>query len=135
MSRRPDADHELWAQEVAFWDALKRADLTGCLSFFHDDVVTWPNGRATPVTKDGIFQMLVAVLPGIRPGSIAVELKRRSVRAFAEMGIVCCDVRVQLTPSGGAEPVTEKCIHVWARTSDGWKLVGGMTAPLGEREP
>ena len=134
MARRRDADDELWAQEVAFFDALKRADLTACLAFFHDDAITWPSGRADPVTKDGIFQMLVAVLPSVRPGSITVELKRRSVRALTEIGIVCCEVRVLLAPGGPTEPVTDKCIHVWARTSEGWKIVGGMGAPLGERE-
>jgi hypothetical protein len=130
MARRRDADDELWAQEVAYWDALKRANLTECLAFLHDEMVAWPHGRSAPVTKDGIFQILVAVLPPVRPGAITVELKRRSVRVLGEIGIVCCDVRVQFPPSGGAQPVTEKCIHVWARTSEGWKLVGGMTAPL-----
>jgi ketosteroid isomerase-like protein len=134
MARRRDADDELWAQEVAYWDALKRANLTECLAFLHDDVVAWPNGRSAPVTRDGIFQMLVAILPTVRPGSVAIELKRRAVRAVADVGIVCCDIHVQLPPGGSAEPVREKCIHVWARTSEGWKIVGGMTAPLDGRE-
>src|SRR5262245_906362 len=104
MARRRDIDDELWAQEVAYWEAMKRANLTECLAFLHDDVVAWPNGRSAPVTRDGIFQMMVAILPTVRPGSVAIELKPRSVRAFTEMGIVCCDVHIRFPPGGKTEP-------------------------------
>ena len=133
MTRRRDQDDELWSQEVAYWDSLKRADLTGCLAFLHDDIVGWPNGRPAPVTKDGIFQMLVAILPTVRPGSVAIELTRRSVRAFTDFGIVWCEVQVQLRGSAGPEPIREKCVHVWTRTTDGWKIVGSMTSAVAKQ--
>src|SRR5262245_42870536 len=104
MSRRRDQDDELWAQAVAYWDAVKQADLTGCLAFLHDDVAGGPSGRPAPVTTDGVFQMLVAILPTVRPGSVASELTRRWVRAFSDFGIVWCEVQVELRGSAGHEP-------------------------------
>ena len=131
MATRSAPEQEVWDREVATWERLKAADLTGFLSLLHDHVMVWPGDRPTPMNKDAVFQHLVAMLPVLQARGLTVELKLLSLRVFGDVAVVHYEghSRVAMTPSS-ASPHEERrrFTRTWLRTESGWQLIAGMNA-------
>jgi len=132
MTARPNLEDEVWSQEVAYWEYLKAADLDSYLSLWHKDVIGWPNNQASPMNKDGIHQLAAGILAEIQLEPATVELKPMSVRVFNNnVGIAYYEAYTRATTKAGTEiAIQERFTHTWLRTENGWKIIGGMSAPL-----
>jgi ketosteroid isomerase-like protein len=119
----------LWSREVAYWEYAKAADLTSYLSLWHEDVVAWPNNQPSPIDKDSLRQIVDRGLASIQFKS--VDLKPLSVRIYGDTGIVYYEVNsVAITKDGTEIATHERLTHTWLQTQNGWKIIGGMSAPL-----
>lgn len=128
MPARSPAEEELWAQEVASWDYLKAGNLRGHLSLLHDEVLGWPRHAAAPMNKDEIFQHLVARIVVFQSPGFTVELDPLSVRVFGNVGIVQYRAHIRV---GRREDERLRFTRTWLRTENGWKVIAGMSAPVG----
>jgi ketosteroid isomerase-like protein len=131
MATRSAPEQEVWERELASWERLKAADLTGYLSLLHDDVMVWPTDRPAPIDKDGIFQHLVAMLPALQARALTVELTLGSVRVFGDVAVVHYEghTRLAMRPAPAHEE-RRRYTRTWLRTERGWQLIAGMNAPV-----
>jgi ketosteroid isomerase-like protein len=132
MTTRSNLEDEVWSQEVAYWDYLKAGDLDSFRSLWHEDVIAWPNNQSSPMNKDGIYQLVVGILAAIQKETATIEIKPISVLVYNnEVGITYYEVHTRAMTTADAEIDTqERFTHTWLKTEDGWKIIGGMSAPL-----
>jgi hypothetical protein len=129
MTTTRNLEDEVWSAELAYWGYFKAADLASFVACWHDDGVAWAIQPA-PTNKEAIRALLAPLLPTIE--SWEYELKPMSVRVYNNsVGVTIFEAHKHARLVTGAE-VTEvtKAIHTWLRTDNGWKIIGGMEAPL-----
>jgi ketosteroid isomerase-like protein len=123
-------EEEVWAGEVAYWDTLKAFDLDRYASLWHESVVGWPHGQPAPIGKSMFVKLAGGAMEVLLPGSGEVQLKRISVHVQGGVGISYLQVHWCATTNAGAEiRFDERITHTWLRTHEGWKIIGGMSAP------
>jgi ketosteroid isomerase-like protein len=131
LEQRP-AD-EVWAQEMAMRECIKAGDLEGYLSFWHADVMDWPKSQAVPITKDGVRQLVSGISGKRQIVSMTSEVKRLSVHVVGDTGIAFYETHMRATLQTGEEIENhERVFHTWKRTDEGWRVIGGMSAPVTE---
>jgi ketosteroid isomerase-like protein len=131
MTTKSSLEDEVWGQEVAYWEYVKAADLDSYLSLWHEEAVGWPNNQLTPMNRSNIYQLVDGALAALDLATYKVELKRMSVHVVGSIGITFYETYTQATMKTGAEISTrERMTHTWLRTRNGWKIIGGMSAPL-----
>jgi hypothetical protein len=131
MNVRQNSEDEVWSQEVAYVEYLMTADLDSYLSLLHEDFMGWPNNLPAPLNKHNSHQFLTESLSAIQLDSATFEVKPTSVRVFDKVGVVLGEVHTCGITKAGVEIVSyEKFTHTWLLTEDGWKIIGGMSAPL-----
>ena len=138
MTTRGVAEQEVWEREVASWEHLKAGDVKSFLSLFHEDVMSWPDGRPRPVDKNAIFQHLVAILPSLQAQALAVELTLLSIRVFDNVAVVQYEAHMRYRTKPGGRAVrdeTQRYTRTWLRTGQGWQLIAGMSAPTAAQSP
>jgi ketosteroid isomerase-like protein len=110
-------EEEVWAGEVSYWETLKAFDLDGYTSLWHDSVVGWPHGQPAPIDKSAFVKLAGGAMEVLRPGS-------------GDVGIAYLQVHWCAMTNDGAEiQFDERITHTWLRTHEGWKIIGGMSAP------
>jgi ketosteroid isomerase-like protein len=131
MSGTSNAAEEIREQERAYLESMQALNLEAFLAHYHDDLLGWPSDQAEPVDKTAMRQSEVVEMAAIEPGSVAIEMKSMGVRVFGDVGIIYCKVHFSAVMMDGA-PITvhSRYIHTWLRTEAGWKIIGGMSAPL-----
>ena len=83
------------------------------------------------MNKGGIHQRVAGLLAAIELKSATVELKPMSVRLYGHVGVVHYEAHARAqTRTGTAIDDRERYTHTWLRTEQGWKIIGGMSAPL-----
>jgi ketosteroid isomerase-like protein len=126
---------EVWALEDAYWRYVKAGDVTRYLTLWHDDFVGWPCGSEHPGTKATIGDWVKNIkdegvryrYPLTREGSVdrgdvvIVYYSTPMISVFP-------DGRVEGQVNGKDE--ARKLTHTWQRTPNGWKIIGGMCAPV-----
>ena len=133
MQEDSDLTDELWNQEVIYWEYLKATDLEAFLSLWHEGFIGWPNNQPVPINKAGMHKLVEAGFASIQVKSVAHELKPLSVRVFGDIGIVYYEAHASAETKDGQEIAThERYTHTWMRTEKGWKIIGGMSASLGQ---
>jgi ketosteroid isomerase-like protein len=123
--------NDVWSQEVAYWDYLKAADLDHLLSLWHEDGVGWPE-QPSPLNIAAARPLFAEVLASLQLESCTFELRPISVRVYNNsVCITHYEAHKRLVTKDGAEIASHtKCTHTWLRTENGWKMIGGMEAPL-----
>ena len=131
MQGKSDLTDEVWNQEVTYWEYLKALDLDAFLSLWHEDFIGWPNNQSVPINKDGMHKVVEEGFASIQVKSVAYELKRFSVSVYGDIGIVYYEAHAIAETKDGQEIAThERYTHIWMRTANGWKIIGGMSASL-----
>lgn len=121
----------LWALEEAYWDYLRAGDLQTWSTLWHKDVIAWPLGRAWPVNKAGVVELMTGILAAFQIDRTTLEIHRRSVQVQGDMGITYYDLYVTgWTRDGQQVEDRQRLTHTWVRTEAGWQILGGMSAPL-----
>lgn len=123
-------EDEVWAGEVAYWESLKAFDLERYASLWHESVVGWPHGQPMPIGKSMFVNLAGGAMATLRPGSGEVQLKRLAVHVHGDVGITYLQAHWYATTTAGTDVrFDERITHTWLRTDEGWKIVGGMSAP------
>lgn len=124
-------EQEVWELELASWNHLRAGDLDSYISMFHEDAVGWPNNQERPLNKAGLRDLNAHILSMVQPNAGAHELRRLSVHAVQDIVIAHFEARGRAVTRAGQEfAVHERFIHTWKRTAEGWRIIGGMSAPV-----
>ena len=131
MALKPNPEDEVWSQEIAYWGYAKVADLDCFISLWHKDGIGWPNNQPTPVNREGARKHVAEAFEALRLDSLSIDIKPLSVRIYGDVGITYFETRSSVTTKDGTK-VSEhdRATHTWLRTEKGWKIIGGMEAPL-----
>jgi ketosteroid isomerase-like protein len=131
MASKPKPEDELWNHEIAYWRYAEAADLNNFMSLWHEDGIGWPNNQPAPVNKQDARNHVAGAYDTLRLDSISIDIKPLSVRLYGDIGITYFETRSSVTTKDGIK-VTEhdRATHTWLRTNKGWKIIGGMEAPL-----
>ncbi|MEE4350112.1 MAG: SMP-30/gluconolactonase/LRE family protein [Pacificimonas sp.] len=125
------AQVHVWQGEVDYWDRVNARDLEGYLDLWHTDFTGWPCGAAGPADLSGLAEFAEGWFAGMAargqrtvPTAEAVIVKD----GFA-LTYLSADTEWR-EADGGIANKREKFVHSWLATPDGWKIIGGMCAPL-----
>lgn len=125
------AEEQVWELELASWNYLKSGDIDGYMSLFDDAAVGWPNNQPKPLDKNGLRALNTGILSMIQPNAGSHELTQLSVHQVDDVVIAHLEVHGQAVTRTGQEfPLHERFTHTWKRTAVGWKIIGGMGAPV-----
>ena len=130
MSSIQTPEDEVWGREVQYWEYVKTGDLTAYAALWHDSVIGWPSNQPRPVNKDGVLTGMKSALAVLQPGTASAELTRLSVHVVDNVGIAYLEVNVSaVTKANTPFQFKERFIHTWLRDEQGWRIIGGMSAP------
>jgi len=121
----------VWQGEVDYWNRVNSRDLEGYLDLWHSDFTGWPCGAERPADLSGLeafaedwFAGMAARGQRTTPTAEAVIVKD----AFAVTYLSALTEWHE--PDGRKATKREKFVHTWQSTPEGWKIIGGMCAPL-----
>jgi len=101
------------------------------MSYWHEGVADWPKSQSVPITKDGIRQLVSGVSARPEVVSRTFEVKRLSVHVVGDTGVAMYETHMHTTLKTGEEiDHQERVFHCWKRTEEGWRVIGGMSAPV-----
>lgn len=130
-SAEPSADEQaVWKLETAYWNDVKAADLDKYRDLWHPNFVGWPSSSAQPVRKDHIADWIVAYT---KNGQHLQWFHLEPAASQAVDNVVVTHYWVTSFWSdseGKGEPSTIRITHTWIKTSGGWQIIGGMSAPV-----
>ena len=128
-AQQQSADEKaVWKLEHDYWEYVKALDIEKYRSLWHPDFVGWPFSSAQPQRKDHITDWMK---PYTEKG---MRLKTYSIEPAASQATENLVVTYYLLTyhwtdaQGHGEPQTFRVTHTWLRTSEGWKIIGGMSA-------
>lgn len=138
-SAHSPAAAQVWALEDAYWRYVQAGDVDRYLTLWHDKFIGWPCGSDHPSGKSNIgnwvkrirdekvrYRYAVTQEGTVELGDVIV------VYYQTPMVSVYPDGRVEGQVNGRDEP--RKITHTWSRTTGGWKIIGGMCAPVATSE-
>ena len=130
-SETPNAADELEKLERAYLESLQALDLDAFMAHYHDDLLGWPSGQTELVDKTALRQAEATEMAAIKPGSMVINVETMGVKVCGETGIIYCKLDYSAVMNDGALiNVHQRYAHTWLRTENGWKIFGGMSAPL-----
>lgn len=120
----------VWAQEQAYWKYCKAMDMNNYLSLWHSSVVGWPSSYPAPSGKDHITDWLTdRTKKGLTMKSY--DLDPLAIQVTDNIAVVHYRVKYFWVDNTGKEtPVGSRITHTWIKSGDGWKIIGGMSAPV-----
>jgi ketosteroid isomerase-like protein len=126
-----DQQKAVWQGEVDYWKHVNGRDMKGYLSMWYPDFTGWPCDTAHPANladlakwADQWFAEKTRLRQVTTPQVEAVVVDR-------DFAITYLSARTDWTDVNGAKQSKfEKFVHTWKATDHGWKIMGGMCAPL-----
>lgn len=122
-------EQEAWKLEADYWNYVKAADLEKYKQLWHPNFVGWPSVSAVPVRKDQITNWITEHtnnnehLQWYHIDQAASQHEENVVVTHYWITMFWIDNK------GNGEPSTARITHTWIKTSTGWQIVGGMSAP------
>jgi hypothetical protein len=121
-------EQAVWKQEAAYWNYVKSLDLEKYRNLWHTNFVGWPSSSAQPAKRDHITDWITEFTKnGQRLQWYHVE----PAASEATENVVVTHywlTEFWADKEGNGEPLTFRITHTWIRTSDGWQIIGGMSA-------
>lgn len=120
--------NELWQLEENYWKYVKEKDLTSYVTLWHDNFIGYPSTNKIG-GKDHITDWIEEMYSNNK-NNFNYELTRYVENVFDDIAIVLYDA-TQLWKNDKGELVqksTFKLTHTWKKTTEGWKIIGGMGA-------
>ncbi|HXZ78998.1 MAG TPA: nuclear transport factor 2 family protein [Terriglobales bacterium] len=128
QQQSPD-EQAVWKLEQAYWNYVKALDLDSYRNLWHPNFLGWPLSSSKPVKKDHITDWIsLYTAKGLR-------LKSFTLTPAASQAVENLIITHYWLTSlwadnlGHGEPQTLRITHTWIRTSGGWQIVAGMSAP------
>lgn len=120
---RDQAKQEIWAKELAIYQARGRGDLQVYVDSTSDSYRGWPPGWPEPSGT----QRLRAAIPTMRSANQEqLTMEFADIAFSGNAAVIYYNTHRTRKPRG--EPVDERfeIIHVWSRENGEWKLMGAM---------
>lgn len=125
------AQAEVWQGEIDYWDRVNSRDLSGYLDLWHPDFTGWPCGAAGPADLSGLAEFADGWFAGMTARGQRTVPTAEAVIVKNGFAVTYLSAVTNWTEAGGASASKrEKFVHTWQATDDGWKIIGGMCAPL-----
>jgi ketosteroid isomerase-like protein len=121
----------VWKLEKAYWEYVKANDLKKYRALWNENFVGWPFVSSTPVRKDHITDWITAnTSKGITLQSYSIE--QLAVQVTGDIATNYYRIDATWANGEGDEVRSDKfrIAHTWLHTTDGWRIIGGMSAPV-----
>jgi ketosteroid isomerase-like protein len=130
LSQQSDNEKAVWKLESSYWDDVKSLDLDSYRALWHENFVGWPSVSSHPVRKDHITDWITANTD--KGTSLQwFSLEPAASQSTGDMVVTHYWVTtLWADKSGHGEPSTMRVTHTWIKAEKGWKILGGMSAPV-----
>ena len=122
-------EQTIWELERAYWRYVQENDLSAYSGLWHNDFLGWPSVSATPVHKDHITDWITSQTSkglAFKTG----ELKRAAIQVTQDVAVACYWITFKwLDKDGNGAANTIRITHVWLKTGNDWRIIGGMSMP------
>ncbi len=132
FAQQTPQEKEVFKLEHDYWKFVQSNDLDSYRNLWHENFVGWPMSSAKPVHKDHITDWITAqTQQGFHLASS--QLDEAASQAFGDVVITHYWITlVWAKDSGTSTQGKSRITHTWLRTAAGWKIIGGMSAPVAE---
>ncbi len=121
----------VWQGEVDYWKHVNARDLKSYLTLWHPDFTGWPCGAKHPANLAGIGSMAEKWFADMAKAGQVTTPQVEAVVVDGAFAITYLSAQTTWMDPGGAQrSKLEKFVHSWKATDNGWKIIGGMCAPL-----
>lgn len=121
----------VWQGEVDYWKHVNARDSAAYLKLWHPDFTGWPCGAGQPADLSGLAKMADQWFADRGKAGQHTTPKVEAVVVDEGFAITYLSARTTWADAEGKEQSKlEKFVHTWKATDDGWRIIGGMCAPL-----
>lgn len=125
------AQKEVWQGEIDYWERVNSRDLQGYLALWHPDFTGWPCGAPSPADLSGLAEFAEGWFAGRTARGQRTVPKAEAVIVKDSFALTYLSAVTDWREANGQTATErEKFVHTWQRTPEGWKIIGGMCAPL-----
>lgn len=130
-----DQQKAIWQGEENYWKYVNGRDLTSYFTLWHPDFRGWPCGAEHPADFAGLKRFAVEWFSAMTKAGQSTKPEVEAVVVDRGFAVTYLSARtVWTSPDGAKQSKLEKLVHTWKATDRGWKIIGGMCAPLERKE-
>jgi ketosteroid isomerase-like protein len=123
-------EQAVWKLESNYWEYVQALDLDRYRDLWHANFVGWPSVSSQPARKDHITDWIdLRTAKGARMKWFSLQ----PAASQATENVVVTHywlTSLWADKAGHGEPSTMRVTHTWIKTAEGWKIIGGMSAPV-----
>jgi hypothetical protein len=124
----------VWQGEEAYWRYVNARDLKGYLTLWHPNFTGWPCNTEHPADLAGLAKWAAEWFSEkTKAGEVATP-QVEAVVVEGDFAITYLSTRSETSVDGVKQIKLQKFVHTWKATDHGWKIIGGMCAPLERSE-
>lgn len=121
----------VWQGEENYWKYVNGRDLKSYLTLWHPKFRGWPCGAEHPADRAGLERFAAEWFSEMTKAGQSTAPEVEAVVVDNRFAITYLSARTAWTSADGAkQSKLEKLVHTWKATDGGWKIIGGMCAPL-----
>lgn len=122
---------QVWQGEVNYWKYVNGRDHDGYMTMWHPEFRGWPCNTEHPADIAGLSKWSDAWFAAKTAAGEVTVPQVEAVVVDKDFAITYLSARTDWTDKDGTRKSRlEKFVHTWKPTGQGWKIVGGMCAPL-----
>lgn len=122
---------EVWQGEIDYWERVNSRDIEGYLDLWHPDFTGWPCGAAGPADLAGLTAFAEGWFAGMTARGQRTVPTAEAVIVKDGFALTYLSADTEWREANGRTATKrEKFVHTWQATPQGWKIIGGMCAPL-----
>ena len=126
-----DQQKVVWQGEIDYWTYVNARDRDKYLSLWHPDFTGWPCDTEHPAGLGGLAQFADRWFAEKKRLGQVTTPTVEAVVVDKDFAITYLSTKTVWTDSDGVKQIKpERFIHTWKATDHGWKIIGGMCAPL-----
>lgn len=130
-----DQQKAVWQGEENYWKFVNGRDLKGYLTLWHPNFRGWPCGAERPADFAGLKRFAAGWFSEMTKAGQSTTPELEAVVVDKGFALTYLSARtLWTTPDGTKESKLEKFVHTWKATDGGWKIIGGMCAPLDRKQ-
>jgi hypothetical protein len=119
---------EIWKLENAYWEYIKKGELSKFNGLFHSEVIIWPQGVPNPTGRGGEDRMIFGQ-PGFK--ILTYSLNPQATNMFENVAIVYYGYSF-ITPDKLLH--AGRMAHVWINQEGKWRIIGEFAGSANLRE-
>jgi len=126
-----DRQKEVWQGEVNYWKYVNGRDHVGYMTMWLPEFRGWPCNTEHPADISGLSKWSEQWFAQKTAAGEVTVPEVEAVVVEGDFAITYLSARTDWNdPNGVRQSKLEKFVHTWKATDHGWKIIGGMCAPL-----